>query len=87
MCIRDSDSYVEVISDNIIGQMKEQMAADEGNVYWLKGDVEDFVEPFEQISREQSFYINADGKLVISFDKYEVCLLYTSRMPWLLTYS
>ncbi|HHT71576.1 MAG: DUF3298 domain-containing protein [bacterium] len=66
------DSYVEVISDNIIGQMKEQMAADEGNVYWLKGDVEDFVEPFEQISREQSFYINADGKLVISFDKYEV---------------
>ena len=43
--------------------MKEQMAADEGNVYWLKGDVEDFVEPFEQISREQSFYINADGKL------------------------
>ncbi len=63
---------MEVISDNIIGQMKEQMAADEGNVYWLKGDVEDFVEPFEQISREQSFYINADGKLVISFDKYEV---------------
>ena len=62
---------MEVISDNIIGQMKEQMAADEGNVYWLKGDVEDFVEPFEQISREQSFTLMPTTSM-ISFDKYEV---------------
>jgi hypothetical protein len=64
------DSYVELISDNIICQMKEQMESDEGKVYWVEGD--EFVQPFEQIAKDQSFYINADGKLVISFDKYEV---------------
>ncbi|NLG86230.1 MAG: DUF3298 and DUF4163 domain-containing protein [Firmicutes bacterium] len=66
------DSYVEVISDNIINQMKEQMASDENKVYWLDGYVEEFQQPFERISKDQGFYINADGKLVISFDKYEV---------------
>ena len=27
---------------------------------------------FERIARDQSFYISAEGKLIISFDKYEV---------------
>ena len=66
------ESYVEVISDNIISQMKEQIKSDESKVYWLEGYVEEFEQPFERISKDQSFYINADGKLVISFDKYEV---------------
>lgn len=29
-------------------------------------------ESFQSIAKDQSFYINNDGKLVISFDKYEV---------------
>jgi hypothetical protein len=27
---------------------------------------------FDSIAKDQSFYINNEGKLVISFDKYEV---------------
>lgn len=64
------DTYVDIISDNIKSQMKEQMKSDESKVYWV--EEEEFAEPFQKISNEQSFYINPEGKLVISFDKYEV---------------
>ena len=69
------ESYVDVISDNIKEQMKEQLQADENKVYWLKGaeGVDDStVECFDKISKDQSFYISPEGKLVISFNKYEV---------------
>ena len=64
------DSYIERISENIVDQMKEQMQADEGKIYWVTE--QEYVEPFQQIAKDQSFYINAQGKLVICFDKYEV---------------
>lgn len=64
------DSYVQVISNEIKQQMKKQMQEDPGKVYWL--NEEDSMTPFESISKDQSFYINANGKLVISFNEYEV---------------
>lgn len=68
-----NDSYVNIISENIKKQMIEQNKADEDNFYWVKGINQDAdMELFEKISNEQNFYINAEGKLVISFDKYEV---------------
>ena len=69
------DSYVNTISENIKEQMREQMKADENNIYWVSGaglEDEDLTELFETITKEQNFYINNEGKLVISFDKYEV---------------
>ena len=65
------DTYVDIISNNIESQMKEQMKSDQDKIYWVEGE-EDTIDPFEKISKEQSFYINPEGKLVISFDKYEV---------------
>jgi hypothetical protein len=67
------ERYVDVISDNIKKQMVEQYNADNRKFYWVaeieqKGNVK----LFEKISKEQNFYITAEGKLVISFDKYEV---------------
>lgn len=65
--------YVEIISENIKEQMREQMKADEGKIYWVVVDgKEKPVETFEKISEQQNFYISAEGKLVISFDEYEV---------------
>lgn len=67
------DSYIDVISANIKEQMQQQMNDDENVVYWLDSpEGESLGALFEQIDAEQSFYITADGKLVISFDKYEV---------------
>ena len=67
------ESYIQVISENIKEQMREQMKADPDKVFWVTGVGEEpYFETFEQIDREQNFYINNNGKLVISFDKYEV---------------
>ena len=72
-----NNSYVSVISENIKEQMREQMKdVDSDKIYWVSdaglGEEEEWVELFETINNEQNFYINNDGKLVISFDKYEV---------------
>jgi hypothetical protein len=68
-----NNEYVERISENIKAQMFEQYKADKDNFYWVEGIEQDPVmELFEKIAEEQSFYINPEGKLVISFDKYEV---------------
>jgi hypothetical protein len=66
------DSYIKRISENIKEQMRQQMKADPDKTYWTvekDGKNELDIDP---IRKDQSFYINNDGKLVISFDKYEV---------------
>lgn len=68
-----NDSYVNIISENIKKQMIEQNKADKNKFYWVEGIEKDMnMELFEKISKDQNFYINSEGKLVISFDKYEV---------------
>jgi hypothetical protein len=67
------DRYVDIISENIKKQMVEQNKADNNKFYWVSGiEQKGTMQLFEGISKEQSFYINTEGKLVISFDKYEV---------------
>lgn len=63
------ERYIEIISQNIQEQMKQQMKEDTEKIYWVTG--ENF-EPFDQIAANQNFYINNEFQLVISFDKYEV---------------
>lgn len=67
-----NEQYINVISDNIQEQMREQMKSDPNKIYWVSGGNEEFGSVFETIAKEQNFYINPDHKLVISFDEYEV---------------
>lgn len=67
------DSYINIISENIKEQMIKRHKEDENMIYWVSGvEDEDLIELFEKISKDQNFYINNDGKLIICFDKYEV---------------
>ncbi len=69
------DSYINVISENIKEQMRAESANDEEKVYWVKGAGiadEELFDEFTGIKAQQEFYISDDGKLMISFDKYEV---------------
>lgn len=67
------DSYVDAISANIKEQMQQQMNKDENVVYWIDNGQDELPTTlFESIKAEQNFYISDQGKLVISFDKYEV---------------
>ena len=63
------EAYIDIISENIKAQMKEQMK-DENNVYWLEDEMMGD-ENFSKIDKNQSFYITKDNQLVIAFDKYE----------------
>lgn len=78
------DSYVEVISKNIKEQMIENNKKDEENIYWIEeiGEDENIIDNFEKISPDQSFYINENNKLVISFDKYEVAPGYMGSLEF-----
>ena len=67
----EGSDYISAISENIKTQMKEQMAADEGVIYFLDGD--DMPEfNFQGITEQTNFYFNEKGELVIAFDEYEV---------------
>lgn len=61
--------YIPAINAYITAEIERQMAADEDIVYFTK---EDFGEGFTTIDANQQFYITEEGKLVISFDKYEI---------------
>lgn len=65
----DAD-YVTAISNDILEQMKEQMAADENLIYFI--DEDEPGDHFTQIKEDQNFYVNSDKQLVIAFDEYEV---------------
>jgi hypothetical protein len=67
------DRYMSVISENIKEQMRARMKADPNKIYWISTEKNDVpTEEFMTIKKDQNFYINNEGKLVISFDKYEV---------------
>lgn len=66
---QDNSGYIEIISENIIEQMRTQMADDENLIYFL--DNPDFPEDdFKAIDENQNFYFNTEGNLVIVFDEY-----------------
>ncbi len=71
---KEGADYVTPISENIKIQMEEQMAADENVYYWLYDEMEEF--NFKQIAENQSFYINENGEVVISFNEGDVAPMY-----------
>ena len=67
----EGSDYISAISENIKTQMREQMAADEGVIYFLDND--DMPEfNFQGIAEQTNFYFNENDELVIAFDEYEV---------------
>jgi hypothetical protein len=79
------DRYVDIISENIRKQMIEQNKADKNKFYWVAGiEQKATMGLFEKISMEQNFYISTEGKLVISFNKYEVAPGYMGVVEFVL---
>lgn len=60
------DSYIAIINDAI----KAQIALDPDSYFTEES------EAFKTIRADHTFYINKEGKLVISFDKYEIAAGY-----------
>lgn len=73
------ETYVERITSYVLEQMHQEMEQSNGEtIYWVAGSeyVEDVSAIFRKINREQAFFINEDGKLMISFDEGEVAPYY-----------
>lgn len=67
--------YITPISEDIKKQMREQMAQDENMYYWVdQQDVPDW--NFKAITDETSFYVNAEGNVVIVFNEGDVAPMY-----------
>jgi len=60
--------YVGVLSEYLKGEMLRVNETGE-KVFWVNDDMG---KNFEQIKKDQNFYIDSQGDLVICFDKYEV---------------
>lgn len=67
----DGADYITPISSYILGEMTIRVKNKEG-MYYVPGGIWSDDECFKSISKEQNFYINDSGKLVIVFDEYEV---------------
>lgn len=76
-------SYVDVISAEIIHQMRAQMNADDSKVYFVDKQ-DELVDSFKKINDNQQFYINDKGKLVISFDEYDVAPGYMGAVQFVI---
>lgn len=62
--------YKDIISQEIKRQMKERMAKDENEIYWIDSELEEW--SFTSIADNQNYYLSENGNIVIVFDKYEV---------------
>lgn len=67
----ENSNYVEVISDEIKKQMREQVDAGLAD-YFIPGGIWSDEECFQAIEVDQNCYINEENKLVIVFDEYKV---------------
>lgn len=63
--------YVSEISGEILRQMRYRVDNEEAD-YFIPGGIWRDDECFKEISPQQNFYLNSEGKLVIAFDEYEV---------------
>ena len=61
---------LEAVSENIKSQMAAQMAADESVMSFYQSDTPEM--DFKGLSGDESFYLDSQGQLVITFDEYEV---------------
>lgn len=62
--------FNKIITENIKEQMRQRMAEDSKQVYFMK--TAGFGFEFANVDPAHNFYFNDDGDLVIPFDKYEV---------------
>ena len=67
------NKYIEIISENIKEQMREEMKLDSRKIYWVADENGNgSMDIFKEIDKNQNFYINDKSELVISFNKYDV---------------
>lgn len=71
--------FASIVKKEVSKQVIENTRKDENNKYFME-EIENL-----QITKEQSFYINKDGKVVICFDKYQIAPGYMSTPEFIIS--
>ena len=69
------DDYAAICNKSIVSQIEERMAANANASFFGYGDSTDETDSlgkFETVDANTSFYLNAEGKVVISFPEYSI---------------
>lgn len=65
---REGSGYADALSQNVLEQIAQRMADDPAQEYFTGDDPG----AFTRIGDAQQFYIDAQGRLVLSFDEYDI---------------
>ncbi|QCR31328.1 RsiV family protein [Lysinibacillus sp. SGAir0095] len=80
----NDSSYIKVVSENIKQQMEQQMKNDSSKMYFIDSLDAPVSDGFKMISENQNFYVNANHKLVIAFNEYEVSPGYMGTVEFII---
>ena len=74
----ENADFITPISENIKEQMRQQVKEDAGKCYWVDLEDGDPAKGFEfsEIEKDQQFYINENGQLVVTFNEGDVAPMY-----------
>ena len=76
---KEDSNYIDVLTNEIIRQMREQMKNEE-KVYFVDSDVEEC--NFKQLPADTDFFFDTDGNLVVLFDECEVAPAYMGAVSF-----
>ena len=70
--------YITPISENIKQQMRQQIKNDPDKMYWVDIGDDDPAKGFEfvEIEKDQQFYIDSEGRIVIAFNEGDAAPMY-----------
>ena len=74
----EGTDFITPISENIKQQMRRQVKKDPDKFYWMDIEDDDPIKGFEfsKIDKDQQFYIDEDGQIVIAFNEGDVAPMY-----------
>ena len=78
--------YITPISENIKQQMRQQIKNDPDKMYWVDIEDDDPAKGFEfvEIEKDQQFYIDSEGKIVIAFNEGDVAPMYMGCLQFII---
>lgn len=80
----DRPDYKEILSEEVVRQIKAHNQNSKDKYFLQDGEDE---EGFREVTDEQSFYINADGQLVLVFPQGEVAPMYMGESQFIIPKS
>lgn len=81
---REDSNYIDVLTEEIQRQMREQMKDNDEVCYYIDSEPGFDEWDFKRLSEDVDFYFDEDGDLVVLFDEYEVAPGYMGAVTFVI---